>query len=228
MRPKFSALSFLTVLILFTLVSCTSNHGSPLSASKTGQNGSGQASLPTYTLFKNGVYGPWFGKSLINENAGSATMVAVTDSITGDPTVMLVTVNCNPISPPCISWGNTPWVKLLTCPATTPIGTCPNEVATDSYASQGGKIEFNIMLGVPPSEVNGLYVRYGQESQVPHNKAVTATLSNSAWTHVSLPMSSFSSSAATTSDMAFSLTLIRQVPGSSSNGFYLNDIKWTQ
>jgi hypothetical protein len=164
-------------------------------------------------LYKNRVYGPWFGEALnpslaSNATGGFSNAVGVTDTVTGDTTVLLVNVGVSNGS--CVS-----------PPAYFQISGASAENAS---AYSNGHLQFDVMLGPSYSGSSftiGINVPGGTAcGSNPNDFTVSSsTLSSTTFTHVSLPFSSLNVSFA---------AVMAPLNVMATTDLYLNNIQWTE
>jgi len=164
-------------------------------------------------LYKNGVYGPWFGEALTpslasNATGGFSNAVGVTDTVTGDTTVLLVNVGISNTS--CFS-----------SPAYFQISGASAENAS---AYSNGHLQFDVMLGPNYSGSSftiGINAPSGNPCGTnPNDFTVPSlTLSSTTFTHISLPFYSLN---------AYFSAVIAPLNLMATTDIYLNNIQWTE
>ena len=163
-------------------------------------------------IYKNGVYGTWFGEALtpsLSSNAtGSFTNVTdVADTITGDTTTLLVNVGSSNTG--CFS--NAAYFQIS------------GASAENASAYSNGHLQFDVMLGpnyTGSSFTIGINVPTGLACQSnPNDFTVSSSaLSSTTFTHISLPFSSLN---------AYFAAVVAPLNLMASTDIYLNNIQWT-
>jgi hypothetical protein len=163
-------------------------------------------------LYKNGVYGVWFGEALnpsLSSNAfGSfSNATGVTDTAAGDSTALLVDVG----------------VMDSGCSASPAYFQISGIVGERASAYSNGHLQFDVMLGpnyTGSGFVIGINVPSGNVCQSIQNDVTvsSSTLSSTTFTRISIPLSSLN---ANLSDVGTPLNLM------ATTDIYLDNIQWT-
>ncbi len=167
---------------------------------------------PQFVL-SNGVAGTWFGNvvtpSPYGGCAATPAVVAVTDSVSGDPNSLQLTT------------ANTCGFYVFSIPVT---------VNLSAYYPIG-HFQFDIMLGIPSSNFSSIKLEFLDSTSITDDyyylpTSLINSLSTTSFTHISIPITSFKGNYALASGIntPFQITW---VTSSASSSLTMDDIVWT-
>jgi len=195
---------------MLSLLGCSNPTGP--SGSNSGGGGANSGPPVTETLWENGNLGTWFGNLTVLQVGNTMPVnAAVTDTLTGDPTTLLISTNNQNVD----SHG----FSIFT----------PNEDPNASSVLQG-HLQFDIMLA--SAWTGPMTVSYASNVDESCFWTVVnlAGLSNAVFTHISIPASAFTTTpgcSASTTLISEPLYIIFPTAPINTNLVYLNDIQWT-